>query len=234
MGNFFDTFPRILYDIQGKRLTNYQTVTNVFFRLRVVREVLSNSSTYYEHLVMDGDTPEILAEKVYGDSEAHWVILLANDILDPQYDWPLGYDAFNKYIIKKYGSIEAAKTTYHHYEKVIRREESNSGVVSEFRYIINSSNVASSMAYSNIPYDHYNNLPDTQDVEATNNIEFGTGTVVEVTYRDRISNYDYEDSLNESKRNIKIIKPEYYQQIVREFNELTKINDTIPFIRGFR
>jgi hypothetical protein len=233
MSNFFDTFPRIPYNIQGKRLTNYQTVTNIFFRVRVLREVLNNISSYYEHLIMEGDTPEILAEKVYGNSEAHWVILMANDIVDPQYDWPLGYNAFQKYIINKYGSVENAKTTYHHYEKVIKREESKSGVISEFRYVVNSSNVASEMSIS-VPYDHYGNLADVQDVDATNNIEIGTGTVIEVTYRDRITNYDYEAELNEAKRSIKIIKPEYYQQIVRELDNLTQNTRNIPYIRGFR
>jgi hypothetical protein len=233
MSNFFDTFPRIAYDIDGKRLTNYRVVTNIFFRVRVLREVLNNISAYYEHLIMDGDTPEILAEKVYGNSEAHWIILIANDIVDPQYDWPLGYNAFQKYIINKYGSVENAKTTYHHYEKVIKREESKSGVISEFRYVVNSSNVASEMSIS-VPYDHYGNLADVQDVDATNNIEIGTGTVIEVTYRDRITNYDYEVEINESKRNIKIIKPEYYQQIVRELDNLTQNTRNIPYIRGFR
>lgn len=231
MSFFFDKFPVIPYDIEGKRLSNYQSVTNIFFRTRMIREVLSNLSTYYEHLIRDGDTPEILAEKVYGNPEAHWIILYANDMLDPLYDWPLGYDAFNKYIINKYGSIETAQTTYHHHEKVISREESVSGLVTEWRYVINSSNVASSMADSTIPYDHYENLADAQDVDARNEIAFGTGTVIEVTYRDRITNYDYELNINEAKRAIKIIKPEYYLQIIREFESLT--NTQPPFIRGF-
>ena len=220
MSKFFTFFPKISYDIQGKRFSNYQLTTNIFFRLRVIREVLGNITTYYEHLIQDSDTPEILAEKVYGDSEAHWIILMANDIYDPQYDWPLNYDAFNKYIIKKYGSIETAKTTYHHYEKVIRREESDSGIISEFRYVINSANVANMSIHlsQTIPYDSYENLIE-QDVKTLNQSGI---TIVEITSKDRISNYDYENSANEAKRNIKIIKPEYYRQIMNEFMNLTK------------
>lgn len=233
MGKFFDTFPRIAYDIQGKRLTNYQSTTNILFRLRIIRSVLSNLSAYYEHLVADGDTPEILAEKVYSDPEAHWIIMMANDIVDAQYDWPLNYDQFNKYIISKYGSIENAQTTYHHYEKVVRREESRSGTVSEFRYIVNASNVASQMADTTIPYDHYGNLANEQDVSATS-VSIGTGTVIEIIYRDRITNYDYEQQQNEKKRSIKIIKPEYYNQIKKELDDQTQFSKNISFIRGFR
>lgn len=230
MSKFFSYFPIVSYDIQGKTLSNYQNITDILFRLRVVRNVLSNVSAYYEHLIREQDTPEILAEKVYGNSEAHWIILMANDIVDPQYDWPLNYDQFNKYIIKKYGSIENAQTTYHHYEKVVKREEARSGVVSEFRYVINFSNVASQMADSTIPYDYYTELPFEQDVVPTN-ISVGTGTVVEIIYKDSITNYEYEFEKNEKKRAIKIIKPEYYGQIMNEFMQLTKYSPN--YIRRF-
>lgn len=221
MAGYFDKFPRIVYDINGNQRANYQVVTNIFFRLRIIREVLANISTYYEHVISDEHTPEILAEKIYGDPEAHWIILLANDIIDPQYGWPLKTDYFQRYIINKYGSVENAQTTYHHYEKVVTREESFSGIVTEFRFTINQANLASELSSTldNVPYDHYGNLPETQEV-STYNLSNGR-TVVEIIDRDRISNYDYEVQLNEAKRNIKIIKPEYYRQIMDEFNRLT-------------
>jgi hypothetical protein len=227
MAQFFTKFPRISYDIAGKRFTNYQSVTNIFFRTRILREVLGNISAYYEYLVKDDDTPEILADKVYGNPEAHWLILMANDIVDPQYDWPLKYNDFNNYINKKYGSITNAQTTYHHYEKVVTREESLSRTVVETRFVINQSNIANSMYDTTVPYDTYNSLPETQDVDTIN---MGSGkTVIEITKRDRITNYDYEEQLNEKKRAIKIIKPEYYAQIIRELDNLTQTRQ--PFIR---
>ena len=220
MSQFFTKFPIVSYDIAGKRFTTYQSVTNIFFRLRIIREVLGNIAAYYEYLVKDDDTPEILADKVYGNPEAHWIILLANNIVDPQYDWPLKYNDFNNYITKKYGSISYAKTTYHHYEKVVTREESSSGTVVETRFVINQSNIANSMYDSTVPYDTYNSLPETQDVDTIN---MGSGkTVIEITKRDRVTIYDYEQQLNENKRAIKIIKPEYYTQIIRELDDLTQ------------
>ena len=229
MANYFGYFPTLAYDIQGKRLSSYSLVTNIFFRLRVIREVLVNISSYYEYLIKDDDTPEILAEKIYKDAEAHWLILLANNIVDPQYDWPLNGRDFQKYIINKYGSVANAKTTYHHYEKVITREESLSGIITENRFIINQSNSAISMADTTVPYDTYNSLPETQDVDTIN---MGNGkTVIEIINRAAITNYDYENDLNEKKRNIKIIKPEYYSQIVREFDELTKTKLRNRYIR---
>ena len=63
MGKFFDQFPKVPYDIAGGAFTNYETVTNIFFRLRIVREAINNIAGYYEYVISDGDTPEILADK---------------------------------------------------------------------------------------------------------------------------------------------------------------------------
>lgn len=217
MALYFDKFPVLLYNIEGKRLSTYQATTNIFFRIRVIREILANISAYYEYLISDSDTPEILADKVYGNPEAHWLILMTNDIVDPQYDWPLNSTNFNKYIIKKYGSIANAQTQIHHYEKVVTREEQLTGIVTESRFTVNEDKLTNNTL--DVPYDYYENLPETQEVN-TYNLQNGR-TVVEIIRRDAISYYDYENDLNEKKRAIKIIKPEYYGQIVREFDELT-------------
>lgn len=155
MAKFFDLFPTIPFDIaQQRNNANYDVVTNIFFRLRFIREVLSNASSYYEYIVKDTDTPEILAFNIYGDAEAHWMILMANDIVDAQYDWPLSYDRFNNHLYDKYrlaaanGNTAVAntisqssvlawtKTNYHHYEKVVNRTESLSGITTETRFQI--------------------------------------------------------------------------------------------------
>ena len=223
---FFNSFPKILYDIQGKRISNYDLTTNIFFRTRIIRSVLNNISAYYEHLISDFDTPEILADKVYNDSSAYWIILMANDILDPQYDWPLNTTNFNKYITKKYGSMANAKTQIHHYEKVVVREEALTGIVTETRFTVNQSKLTNNTL--DVPYDYYENLPETQEVN-TYNLQDGR-TVTEIIRRDAITCYDYENDLNERKRAIKIIKPQYYPQIMEEFRKLTKIDET-PYIR---
>jgi hypothetical protein len=227
MSKYFDKIPKILYDIDGKQLTTYQNVTNVFFRVRIIRNVLENISAYYEYLVKDDDTPEILAEKVYGDPEAHWIVLMANQIVDAQYDWPLNSDDFNKYIINKYGSIQNSKTTIHHYEKVITRQNSIAGSITETRFVVNQDQLT--VNDMTVPYDTYNSLPETQEVD-----EYNLGdqeTVEQIIRRDAISCYDYEDQINENRRAIKIIKPEYYAQIIREFDTLTKIKDRVPYLR---
>ena len=79
-----------------------------------------------------------------------------------------------------------------------------------------------------VPYDTYNTLAETQEVNTYN---VNNKTVTEVIKRDAISCYDYEYDINERKRTIKIIKPEYYSQIIREFDALAKVNQRLPYIR---
>ena len=229
---YFDKFPVIPYDISGKRKTNYELMTNIFKRMGFIQRLLGNTSTYYEYIIKDFELPEHLAEKVYGNPEAHWIILLANNIVNPYSDWPMNSVVFINYIIDKYGSIENSQITYHHYEKVISREESLSGIITETRIRVNEAELTSNLAssLSDIPYDTYENLTDATDYNAYN-MENGT-TVTQIINRDRISNYDYELDLNESKRNIKLIKPKYYQQIQLEFESLVKTRPV--FMRGFR
>lgn len=138
MSNFFDKFPLVRYTVDKTLLSERDTVTNILFRVGIIKEVMeTNVDSYQLYSVRDGDRPETLADRIYGTPEAHWVILYANNIYDPYYDWPMDDRTFQKYIIKKYGSIEWAKTNYHHYEKVITRENPLAQVVNTTRFVIN-------------------------------------------------------------------------------------------------
>ncbi len=289
MANFFDKFPLIRYTADKGLLSEFDTVRNLLFRVSIIKEVLDkNINSYYFHTIRDSERPEILAEKVYGDSEAHWVILYANNIYDPYYDWPMDSRTFDAFIIKKYGSIQFAKTNIHHYEKVITRENPLAQVVSTTRFEINEktltdgilelfnasidfvsgeivfvgpsnvSNVFSGevLSWSNsnnqivlantsgavkpfdylngvtssanaavveivspsVPFDAYNSLVDTTDFST---YTVGGRTVQETISREQVTYYDYEERQNESKRLIRIIKPEFYRQILDEFDDIT-------------
>lgn len=125
MSNFFDKFPKVPYNISGERLGNYQAVTNIMFRFGFLRDVINNTSAYESYTIQEGDTPEILAHKYYGSPETYWLILYANDIYDPQYDWPLDRRSFDNYIEGKYGSTANAHAQIHHYEKIVGRQVEN-------------------------------------------------------------------------------------------------------------
>jgi hypothetical protein len=197
--------------------------------MRIVREIVNNISAYYPYIVKEYDRPDTLAEKIYRNSEAHWIILYANDMMDPFYDWPLCTKDFNKYITDKYGSINTAKTTYHHYDMVIKRENTDLNVIDIHRYQVNQANLTSNLASSlaDVPYDTYQSLAFTQSVN-TYNID--GRTVVETINGEAVTIWDYESQLNDDKRKIKIIKPEYYPEIMKNFDDITN-NVANPHLR---
>ena len=248
MANFFNLFPRTRYTLSNSKYPEYQLVTDILFRTAIIKEVLTNSSSYIKYVIRDGDTPDILAAKVYNDPEAHWMILYANDMVDPQFDWPLTSSVFPKYIVDKYRAMAEADggqplqdfeviawtqnltnpASIHHYEKVIKRVNNAAQTESETRFIINKSKLTDNEL--DVPYDYYDNLADVQDVTPVN-LEIDGQTVIETVYREAVTYYDYEEKLNEEKRNIRIIKKEFYPQVVEEFKALTNTT-RFPFLRG--
>lgn len=152
--SYFDKIPKIKYDI-NRSLTNpqYETVTNIFFRVRLMNEVLNNISAYFTVELDDSDTPEILAEKVYGDSGAGWIITMANNLVDPQWDWPMTSEQFNKYIVGKYGSIEDSQISYHHFNMIVTRTLGPDNITTERRYQIDGNKLTLDML--SVPYNYY-------------------------------------------------------------------------------
>ena len=68
-------------------------------RASVIPSVLNNALVYYSYDVQDGDTPEIIAYKYYGDVNRFWIVLYCNQLNDPQWDWPLSSNKFKTNII---------------------------------------------------------------------------------------------------------------------------------------
>ena len=75
-------------------------------------KVVQNLSLYDTYDVMEGETPESIADDVYGDAELHWIICLANDIIDRFHDWPMTTPQFLSFIDDKYTNPNGV----HHYE----------------------------------------------------------------------------------------------------------------------
>ena len=85
----FGNFPLMEYDINNISTLvpgPHETVTDIFFRFGILRSIVNNTSSYYVYDILDSDTPELLAERVYNDRGAGWIILYANQIFDPQFD----------------------------------------------------------------------------------------------------------------------------------------------------
>jgi len=107
---YFENFPLIPYDSVGNG--NFKLVTNLLKRVAVRSKVKINASYYDTYDVKEGETPEMIADKLYDDPELHWVILLLNDITDRYHQWPKNQNQFLSYVNDKYSNVDST----HHYE----------------------------------------------------------------------------------------------------------------------
>ena len=107
---YFDTFPVIPYDSVGDY--NFKEVTNILRRVRLRAKVKTNVMLFDTYDVKEGETPEMIADKLYGNPELHWVVLMVNDITDRFHQWPMNFSQFNQYVADKYDDVNGI----HHYE----------------------------------------------------------------------------------------------------------------------
>lgn len=100
--NYFSKFGAISY--------NDALVSNIITSVRIKDIVLNNDTAFYPYVIKEGDRPDTIANDYYEDSRYAWVVLLSNKIIDPYYEWPLTTNNFQRFIIKKYGSITNAQS----------------------------------------------------------------------------------------------------------------------------
>ena len=114
---YFESFPKIFYDSVGQG--NPKVVTNLLRRVAIRAKVKTNTMLYDTYDVKSGETPEIIADKLYKDPELHWIVMLVNNITDRYHQWPMKEQQFNTYLNEKYDNPDGV----HHYE--ISQESGN-------------------------------------------------------------------------------------------------------------
>ena len=111
--SYFDRFPLMAYDMKGNQ--QYKLLPNLLRRVKLRSGLRSSAFLFDKYDVKDGEKPEDVAFKWFGDAELHWVILMTNNITDRYYQWPLSQPQFQEHIADKYGA--GNEDAVHHYEK---------------------------------------------------------------------------------------------------------------------
>ena len=110
--SFFNRFPLIVYDIANTEV--YKLLPDILRRVKIRTAVRGSSMLFDNYDVKEGERPEDIAYKWFGDAELHWVILMTNNITDRYYDWPLNAPQFAEFLTDKYGA--GSEDSTHHYE----------------------------------------------------------------------------------------------------------------------
>jgi len=219
MAKYFNYFPKTFYNTDNKK-TSVDVVTNIMARFSFEQSLKENSSAFYPYQIKDGDTPEIIASKYYGNVERHWIVLLFNDIVDPQFDWPLQYKVFNEFLDKKYSEPEYADTANTSVSG-LSWAKSQSNIQSYYKVITTTLNSEGVTYTDKIEIDEntYNELPDSTTVYTLPN----NTTITEKISKEIKTYYDYEEELNESKRKINLLKTEFVSEVEKEFKRVVKL-----------
>jgi hypothetical protein len=208
---YFNTLPKVITpDQNGNRIL----MTNLLARAKLIDELKDNTMLFYSYTVKDGDTPEIIADKYYGDPYKYWIILYSNNLLDPMWDWPMDYNQFMVFLNSKYADEAAAASltpfeymqlTVYAYEKIITTTDgSTEAVTQNFRRITENE-------YNALAPETNNYKPDGKN-----------SVVVDISKR-IVSIYDYEYEVNERKRQIQIMNKSYISDMENRFKELMSV-----------
>ena len=179
MGKFFSPFPRIEYNLSGVN-GNTQEVTDIFRRVKVRNKISDNVILFDKYDVQEGEKPEDIAYKIYGEADYFWVVTLINNVVNRYYDWPLDEFVFQQYVADKYSNPDGI----HHYE------------------ITQSSGKQTGDG----PADYSHKLEVNSDYPGAQSV----------------SNREYENRLQDQKRQINILLPKYLATFEQEFRRLIR------------
>jgi len=184
MSQYFNYFPKIEY--------NKKIARNITRRVDFNRTVLADPYALLPYTILDDDRPEDVAHYYYGDVAHTWLVYHSINAIDPYYDWPLSYENFNNYIIKKYASM--ANTTG--YEVIDWTQ--NTTITDNIK--------------------HYRSTDDNQDIISVDT--FTLDPSINASEWDAIRFYDYETELNDNKRAINLLDRKYLSKAIEELGEL--------------
>ena len=216
MAKFFNYYPKTFYT-SNNNTSGVDAVTNIIARFAFERQLKENSLSFYPYQIQDGDTPEIIADKYYDNSERHWIVLLFNDIIDPQFDWPLNQNAIIEYIDKKYTANGAANTTV---QSGIAWALSENNVQSYFKVITTTANDGTITTEKlQVDANAYVNIASSTTSYTTQANEAITVAIS----KEKRSYYTYEIEENEKKREIKLLKKEFVSEVEKEFKRIISL-----------
>jgi len=196
MSNYFSKVPDFEYvsRLPDAKISDYITVKNLFKRGKLREDIFQDLTLFTKYKIKGNDRPDNVAFDFYKDSKLDWLVLISNNIVNIQTEWPLLQNEFDRYILDKYGS-HANLNAVHHYETT--EVKNSSGV------IIVKAGLTCESNYSVTFYD-------TNDGGYTTKSDVATP----------ITNYQYESDIEDAKRNIFLLKGRYVNVVKDDLDDI--------------
>lgn len=206
---YFENIPNIEYiDRNAEGLTNYVLAKNIFKKVKIREDLLENVSFFEKYQIIGDDRPDNVANDVYGDPGFDWIILLTNNIINVQSEWPLTQQSFDDYLINKYKTYDKINEI-NHYETIEITNRAGEVIVPKGLRVPRNYSVS-----------YYDYLLDADTII--------TNVTVPVT------NYQLEEERENQKRNIYLLKATYIGVILEDIDRLMPYeNGTIQYRSKF-
>ena len=178
----------------SKNISDYVQVKNLFKRAKLREDIIGNLEFFENYTIIGDERPDNVAYKFYDDATLDWVILLSNNILNIQDEWPMTQRAFDEYLLEKYGSYEKVYAV-HHYESTEVR---------------NSSGVIMVPAGLRVPQNY-----------SVKFYDYNLNGYTEIPNVAReITNYEYEDQIQDKKRTILVLKSNFLRLVLDDIERV--------------
>ena len=200
MSNYFRQVPDFDYvsRLPDAKISDYLTVKNLFKKGKLADDIFQDLTIFTKYEIKGDDRPDNVADKEYDDPDLDWVVLLSNNIINIQSEWPLPQRDFDRYVLEKYETYEKLNAV-HHYETKECKNSVNAVVVPAGLQVDSD--------YSVTYYDWYLSGEITKS---------SSDIVVEVT------NYEYESKLEDAKRSIYLLKSKYLNIVKDDMDNMMK------------
>jgi len=179
----------------GKSDGDYSITKNFFKRAKLREDIFQDLAFFTKYSVLGDDRPDNVADLIYGDASLDWVVLIANNIVNVQSEWPMSQGDFNTYVTEKYADEETLYSGIHHYEANEVKTSDGSIIIASGTRV----SVGQSVSY-------FDDLSEQQ--------------IVRTDIASPITNYIHEQKLNDDKRNIFVLKPIYLNILFDDLEEI--------------
>ena len=216
MSNYFKRIPNIDYvsRLPNAKIGDYMKVKNLFKRGQLRDDIFQDLSVFTKYKVNGDDRPDNVAYDFYGDSSLDWLVLLCNNIINIQSEWPMSQKSFDNYLLNKYAQSGDSETdTYdrvyngvHHYETKQIKNTNDVEILAE--------GLTASPEYTLTYYDWL--------VSGYVTLSKADDEIYNTSLLTQITNYQYEEKIENNKRNIFLLKPLYISLVIDDLTDMMK------------
>ena len=197
MSSYFQRVPDFNYvsRLPDSKIGDYVRVKNLFKKGKLREDIFQNLAFFEKYKIVGDDRPDNVAFEIYDDSSLDWLVLLSNNVLNVQSECPLPQTDFDRFVLDKYGDYDTLYNGIHHYETTEVKNTQGVTIVPAGLQVDSS--------YSVSYYDFFTDLQVT-----TGNLAIP------------VTNYEYEEKVENDKRNIFILKPRYLNIVFDDMEEI--------------